>query len=324
MHKIILSNGLEFMCSKTQTILEAAKLSNIAIEHSCRSGRCGVCSAPILQGDTKVVVVEESLTSRDISSGKILTCCRVPLTDIHLDVPDLGEIGSVKILTLPCRIDHIELLGDDILGITLRLPPKSNFVFFPGQYIDLINGGVRRSYSIANAPRSDGKLELQIKRVDKGLMSATLFSKTKVNDMFRLEGPLGTFSYRDDGEENIILMATGTGIAPIKALLESFTKDENQKNIFIVWGARYKKDFYLNLEPLIDKHELLLVLSRENCDGFFHGYVQDAVLSLGLDLEKTSVYACGSEVMIKNARDCLLKNGIRRSRFHSDAFVSSS
>ena len=324
MNKVTLSNGVEFMCSETQTILEAAKASNVAIEHSCRSGRCGVCSAQLSKGETKALVVEESLSKGDFLSGKVLTCCRTPLTDIKLDIDDLGEIGSLRTLTLPCRVESIGLFNDDVLSIVLRLPPNSDFVFLPGQYLDLINGDVRRSYSIANAPRADGKIELQVKRVVHGLMSAILFSETKENDLFRIEGPLGTFAYRDDGEENIILMATGTGIAPIKALLETFSGDVSQKNIFVVWGARFKKDFYLNLENLMGNHQLVPVLSRENCDGFFYGYVQEAVLSLGLDLAKSSVYACGSAVMIKDARDCLIKAGIVAKRFHSDAFVSSS
>ena len=324
MHKVTLSNGVEFMCSETQTILEAAKINNVAIEHSCRSGRCGVCAAPISHGETKAIVAEESLSKSDILSGKILTCCRTPTTDIYLDIDDLGEIGSLKTLTLPCRIDSIKFLNDDVLGLDLRLPPNNDFAFLPGQYLDLINGDVRRSYSIANAPRVDGKLELQIKRVEQGLISTTLFSQTKENDLFRIEGPLGTFSYRDDGEKNVVLMATGTGIAPIKAMLESFFKDESSKNIFVVWGARFKKDLYLNLEHLMSNHQFIPVLSREDYDGFFYGYVQDAVLGLGLTLENTSVYACGSEVMIKDARDCLIKNGLSPKRFHSDAFVSSS
>jgi CDP-4-dehydro-6-deoxyglucose reductase len=324
MHKITLSNGVEFMCTGTQTILEGAKASNVAIEHSCRSGRCGVCSALVLQGETKVLFVEESLSKSDLLSGNVLTCCRTPLTDIHLDIDDLGEIGNLKTLTLPCRVESIGFFNDDVLDIVLRLPPNSDFVFLPGQYLDLINGDVRRSYSIANAPRFDGKLELQVKRVEHGLMSAILFTATKQNDLFRIEGPLGTFSYKDDGEENIILMATGTGIAPIKALLESFSRVTSQKKIYVVWGARFKKDFYLNLESLMGNHQLVPVLSRENCDGFFYGYVQEAVLSLDLDLEKSSVYVCGSEVMIKDARDCLIKNGLVSKRFHSDAFVSSS
>lgn len=324
MHEVTLSNGIKFMCSASQTILEAAKENSIAIEYSCRSGRCGVCLAQVTQGETIPLTAEESISKSELSSGKVLTCCRTPLTDIFLDIADLGAIGSLKTLTLPCKVDSIELLNDDVLEIILRLPPQSDFTFLPGQYLDLINGDLRRSYSIANAPRVDGRLELHIKKVENGLMSDALFSTTKKNDLFRIEGPLGTFSYRDDDEENIILIATGTGIAPIKALLESLSKDISQKKIFVIWGARFKKDIYFNLEHLTKNYQLLKVLSREQCDGFFYGYVQDAVLSLGLDLKKSSVYACGSESMIKDARDCFIRKGLASKRFHSDAFVSSS
>ena len=194
----------------------------------------------------------------------------------------------------------------------------------PGQYLDLINGDVRRSYSIANAPRVDGKIELQIKRVEQGLMSKKLFTQTKENDLFRIEGPLGTFSYRDDGEENIILIATGTGIAPIKSLLESFLAVADTKNIFVLWGVRFKKDFYLDIESLGDNFTYVPVLSGEDLHCSFYGYVQQAVLSLDLDLDKSSVYACGSEFMINDARELLLTKGLAGKRFHSDAFVSSN
>ncbi|MDC0464300.1 FAD-binding oxidoreductase [Pseudomonadales bacterium] len=324
MYKVSLLSGVEFMCSETQTILEAAKMSNVAIEHSCMTGRCGACVASISEGKTKPIAVEESLSEDDVISGKLYTCCRAPLTDIQLNISDLGEIGCLRTLTLPCRVDSLVLMSVDVISLVLRLPPNSGFKFLAGQYLNLICGDIRRSYSIANAPRADGKLELQIKRVDQGVMSAILFSQAKQNDLFRIEGPLGTFSYRDDNEENIILMATGTGIAPIKALLESFLRNESTKRIFVVWGARFKKDLYLNLKCRTDNYQLLPVLSREDCDGFFYGYVQDAVLSLNLELEKSSVYACGSENMIKDARDYLMKNGLSAKRFHSDAFVSSS
>ena len=324
MHKIMLSNGVEFMCSETQTILEAAKISEVAIEHSCMTGRCGVCLAPVTSGETIALNSEESLSDTDSLSGKILTCSRSPVTDVCLDIEDLGEIGSVKTLTLPARVDSIQQYNEDVLGLVLRMPPNSPFAFIPGQYINLIAGNIRRSYSIANSPRLDGKLELHVKRVEKGVMSSILFSKVKENDLFRIEGPLGTFSYRDDGEENIIFLATGTGIAPIKSMLEYFSSDLRSKNIFVIWGGRYKADIYLNFSSMIENVTYLPVLSREKCKGYFYGYVQQALLSLDVDLEKSSVYSCGSELMIKDSRECLLKNGLASKRFHSDSFVSSN
>jgi CDP-4-dehydro-6-deoxyglucose reductase, E3 len=238
-HKVTLANGVEFMRSEIQTVLDAAKASNVLVQHSCRSGCCGGCSAPILQGETKVVVVEESLSDSDVVSGKVLTCCRSPLADICPDIDNLSEIGSLKTLTLPCRIGYIELFNNDVLGVVLRLPPNSDFMFLYGQYLYLIKGDVRRSYCIANALRVDGKIELQVKQVEQGLMSTTLFAQTRENDPFRVGGFLGTFSYRDDGEENITLIATGTGISPFKGLLESYLRDESKKNIFVDWSARF-------------------------------------------------------------------------------------
>ena len=312
------------MCSPTQTILEGAKASGVAIAHSCRSGRCGVCAAPILEGQTAVILNEQSLPMSDRSSGSVLTCCRAPLTDVRLDIDDLGEIGGLKTLTVPCRIDSINLLGDNVLSIVLRLPPASDFRFIPGQYLDLIIGDIRRSYSIANAPRADGKLELQVGRVEQGLMSSLLFTQVKQNELLRIEGPLGTFSYRDKGEDNVILMATGTGIAPIKSLLESFSTDVVRKKVYVFWGMRYYEDFYFDIESVGGSFSYVPVLSGEDRQFFFYGYVQQAVLSHGIDLAKSSVYACGSEFMIKDAREVLVANGLPGKRFHSDAFVSSN
>lgn len=322
--KIILSNGVEFECSPDQTILDAAKINKIAIEHSCRSGRCGVCLARVLKGDSSVVNEEVSLTLGKSKLGNILTCCRAPLTDVHLDIEDLGDIGDIPVLTLPCRIDSLELLNEDVIHVILRLPPNANFRYIPGQYIDLIHGGVRRSYSIANAPREDGKLELQIKKVERGLMSDYLFNQAKENDLLRLEGPLGTFSYRENSTKNIVLIATGTGIAPIKAILESFNTQEIDKNIFVIWGAKFRKDLYLNLSSLNVEHMFVPVLSREVIIDGFNGYVQDAVLNLELNLNDTTVYACGSELMIKCASKLLINNGLSSKHFYSDAFVSSN
>lgn len=329
MPKIYLSNGLEFNSVDGQTILEAARQNNIAIEHSCRNGRCGVCVAPLLKGETDAVIDEEFLGKVKVKvKGKtegvnILTCCRVAISDIYLDIEDLGIIGSLPLLTLPCRIDSIKKLNDDVVGIVLRLPPGRDFMFCAGQYIDLIHAGIRRSYSIANSPRTDGKLELQVKKVQGGVMSDHLFDQAAQNDLLRLEGPLGTFSYREDESENIVLLATGTGIAPIKAMLEYFSEFRVKKNIYVVWGARRHSDLYLDTSTIGAKHKFIPVLSREKREDIFCGYVQDAVLDLSLDLKNTTVYACGSELMIRDALTLLVKNGLAPSRFYSDAFLSS-
>jgi len=313
-----------FECGLDETILDASRRHNITIEYSCSTGRCGVCIAPVISGKTIAIKSEETLLLENKGMNNILTCCRVPVTDVSLDVEDLGEIGKIPVRTLPCRIKSLKFLNKDVIQVVLRLPPNSKFKFIAGQHINLIHKGFRRSYSLANAEQLDGNLEIQVKKVNQGLMSDYLFTRAKENDLLRLEGPLGTFSYRENDSENIILMATGTGIAPIKAIIESLKKSSDEKMIYIVWGGRVLEDLYLDFGVTKLKSIFIPVLSREKIKNYYFGYVQDAVLSLGLDLKKTSVYACGSEIMIKDASDVLVKNGLRRKRFYSDAFVSSN
>jgi CDP-4-dehydro-6-deoxyglucose reductase len=176
-NKVVLSNGVEFPCLSDQSILEAARKHKIAIEHSCQTGRCGVCIAQVLKGQTTPLRAEDSLSPSDAKSEKILTCCRTIESDTYLDIQDLGQIGFIPALTLPCRISKLGLIKQDVLAVTLRLPPRSNFRYMEGQYIDLIYNGFRRSYSIANAPCEDGNIELIVKKVKDGLMSDYLFNR---------------------------------------------------------------------------------------------------------------------------------------------------
>ena len=127
---------------------------------------------------------------------------------------------------------------------------------------------------------------------------------------------------------HLILMATGTGIAPIKAILESLpllTADRQPKSVTVLWGGRTPPDLYMDLEQLVAKHHFIPVLSRANADWTgTRGYVQDALLALNLDLSQVAVYACGSPAMINSSKSKLMKEGLPPQRFHSDAFVCTS
>ena len=325
MNKVVLSNGVEFPCLSGQSILEAARTHKIAIEHSCQTGRCGVCMAPVLKGQTRPLCAEESLSLNDAKARKILTCCRTIESDTYLDIQDLGQIGLIPVLTLPCRISNLDLVKEDVLVVTLRLPPRSNFRYVEGQYIDLIHNGIRRSYSIANAPSEDGNIQLIVKKVQAGLMSDYLFKRAALDDLLRIEGPKGTFSYRDDESKNIIFMATGTGIAPVKAMLQKISAQNIlDRNIYVFWGGRYATDIFLDTSVIEATHQFFAVLSRDFVEHSYKGYVQDAVLNSGINLLDSTVYACGSEVMISNAETLLIENGLSPKRFFSDAFLSSN
>lgn len=326
---VTLSNHKSFTADPGKSLLDCAKSQGIVLEYSCRTGRCGVCKANVLQGDTEVVQPELALTEEERACGAILTCCRAAVTDVELDIEDLGLLADIQIKTMPCRLDILERLADDVLRVVLRTPPKSALFYLPGQYIDVIGkDGVRRSYSIANAVREDAKLELHIRHVPDGVMSQYWFGEAQANDLLRLEGPLGTFCLRGASTTNLVFMATGTGIAPVKAMLEALSAAPETlrgKCIYVYWGGRTEQDLYW--QPDFPSLGLTYrpVLSRADTQWpGATGYVQQAVLAESLDLADTSVYACGSEAMIHAARELLTQAGLPLKHFHSDAFVSSN
>jgi CDP-4-dehydro-6-deoxyglucose reductase len=219
-------------------------------------------------------------------------------------------------------------LAHDVLRIKLRLPPASSFAFVPGQYLDVIgNNCTRRSYSLANYSPLDGLLELHVRSVPDGVMSDYWFNKANVNDLLRLNGPLGTFFLRECANLNVFFLATGTGIAPIKAMLESlakFPKEQLPLSVRVLWGGRTQDDFYIDVAAIPGNHRFIPVISRSGgAWAGATGYVQDALLATKPDLARAAVYACGSDAMIHSARARLLEAGLPASRFYSDAFVRS-
>jgi len=241
-----LANSVAFDCLEGQTILDSGRKQGVVLEHSCRTGRCGICKVRVIHGDTKVETAEESLSEAESARGFILTCCRSAVSDIALDAIDLGRLAHLKVQTLPARIDALKKLADDVLEVVLRTPPTSQFDFLSGQYVDVIGpGGIRRSYSIANAPQDDGRITLHIRKVHGGEMSAYWFEHAKQNDLLRFEGPLGTFCLRETAASRLVLLATGTGIAPIKAILEELQVDPRAcqfELIHLYWGGRHSSD----------------------------------------------------------------------------------
>ena len=327
MVSVKLANSIEFQHIEGQTILDSGRAQGVVLEHSCRTGRCGVCKVRVMRGETEVNRPEQSLSESDYQEGFVLTCCRSAISDVELDATDLGRLAHLKAHTLPARIDAMTKLAEDVLEVVLRTPPASILDFLPGQYIEVIGpGGIRRSYSIANAPRDDGRITLHIRKVLGGEMSAYWFGQAKKNDLLRFEGPLGTFCLRETAASRLVLLATGTGIAPIKAMLEELRTEPNAikfEHIHLYWGGRHSPDLYWKPDDVSLPVEFTPVLSREPSWSGRKGYIQDAVLSDALPLENAAVYACGSEAMIHDAKDALLGAGLLAGNFHSDAFIQS-
>ena len=329
MFKIHLEGNKIFLCDENTTIFDAARTNNITLEHSCLKARCSSCIVKILSGKTKNVHDEFILTNAQKKDNYVLSCNVKPLSDLYLDVQDLGNIKLFEKKIIPAKINSIEEIGSDIIRLSLRLPPNSNFQFIPGQYVNIIKDKIKRSYSIANSPKQN-QIEFYIKKFKNGTMSEYWFKKSNVNDLLRVEGPLGSFFLRETSHKNIIFLATGTGITPIKSIIENILQNPsrfNKKKFWIFFGSRYEKNIFW--KPELKNEEIQInfipVLSqqKENWDGE-KGYVQDAVLRKRINLTDAQVYACGSINMIESAKKLLTNNFLKENCFFSDAFVESN
>lgn len=322
-------HGCEFLANPTTSMVDSALSAGITLPHSCKSGRCSSCRCKVLSGKTTALIDETGLTDKEKSEGWILSCVRAALTDVTLLLDAVVDCEIPASKTLPCRISSIERLSTDVVRVMLRLPPTAHFMPIPGQYIDVVGpSGVRRSYSLANAITADKTLEMHIRAVDGGVMSEYWFKQAKVNDLLRLNGPLGTFFLRSLDQLHLVFLATGTGIAPVKAMLESLqniTPNHAPQSVTVFWGGRTVQDLYFDAQTTMSSHRFVPVLSRAHVGwAGVCGYVQNALLATQPDLAQTAVYACGSEAMIRSAKASLLAAGLPEKRFFADAFVPSA
>lgn len=330
MYKVNLNNGKSFSCDAYSTIFEAAKSSGIILEHSCLTARCKSCAVQIVSGTTVDKLDDLVLSAQEKLNKWTLSCNSIPTSDLVLDIEDLNGIQIFEKKIIPVKIQSINKLNETVIEVNLRLPPNLNFRYNSGQYVNITRGQIKRSYSIANAYQENSLLTFIIKKYENGQMSNYWFNEAKESDLLRIEGPIGSFFLRESTAENIIFLATGTGIAPIRAILESINLDYQKyqnKKFWVYNGARYESDFLWNPSEIkrLTNLKYIPVLSRETerWKGE-NGYVQDIILKDSIDLSNTQVYACGSNDMIESAKKTLVENGLNENLFFSDAFVQSN
>jgi CDP-4-dehydro-6-deoxyglucose reductase len=325
---ITLTSGKNFQSQVGSTLLQSAEQANISLLYSCKNGRCSTCKCKVLAGKTYALGIESGLSSKEQEDGWILSCMRSAETDLLLEIDDLVNIKLPLPNTLPCKIKEIKLLATDDIKVILRLPPTSNFQFIPGQYVEVIGpNGTRRSYSLANFTASDNSIEMHIRAISCGVMTDYWFNQAKQNDLLRIRGPFGTFFLRESFGVDLYFLATGTGISPVKAILDSLANikiDQRPKSVTLIWGGRNSQDLYLEINSTLENFLYVPVHSRPN--DYWNGakgYVQNVLLNLSPNLTNAFVYACGSDSMIKSTKSLLADAGLPRRRFYADAFVSS-
>ena len=301
-------------------ILEAALKQGVVLPYGCKNGACGSCKARVVSGD----IIQDShqpgaLTNEEARRGYALLCRARAASDVVVEARVVAAAGEIPIRKMPCRVSSIDRVAPDVMVIRLQLPASERLQYLPGQYVDLIlRDGTRRSYSLAAAPRTAQGLELHVRHMPGGRFTDTAFGvvqpELKVRDILRLEGPLGTFFLREDSPRPIVMVASGTGFAPIKAILEHVQSLVESKGfsrpITLYWGGRRPHDLYMNGQcerwagelsgftyvPVVSD-----ALPQDHWRGRT-GFVHRAAMEDFPDMRGCQVYACGAPVVVDSSR----------------------
>ncbi|MDH3355177.1 MAG: 2Fe-2S iron-sulfur cluster-binding protein [Chromatiales bacterium] len=323
----ISKSGKAFHVESGETILDAALREGLALPYGCRGGACGACKGKLLSGDVSYDNEVRGLTDVEQADGMILTCVAKPQGDLLLDIDLIESASDIKVEQFPTKIALMENLGGDVMRLGLKLPEENRMQFLAGQYVEFIfDDGVRRAFSIANAPHDDELLEFHIRHIDGGKFTDKLFNEMRPGDLLKIEGPMGSFFVREDSERPMILLATGTGFGPIKGIVEHLIAEKSQRPIYIYWGGDYEGHLYLDsLAKEWDRqhddihYRPVLAVAGDEWSGR-KGFVQEAAVADFTSLAGFEMYACGNPNMVYAAKDAMVANGMSEEHCYSDAF----
>ena len=244
-------SGRQFVAEADESILDAALRQGLTLPYGCRDGACGSCKGKVLAGSVDHGKAQpEALSDEEKAAGLALFCCAKAQSDLTLESKQVGSATDIPVKTMPARIEKLERLAPDVMAIYLKLPASERLQFLAVQYVDiLLKDGKKRGFSLANAPHDDTLLQLHIRHVPGGLFTDQVFSSMKVRDILRFNGPHGSFYLREESPKPMILLAGGTGFAPIKAIVEHAIAEQCLRPMHLYWGAKARVDLYLNALP---------------------------------------------------------------------------
>ncbi len=331
-------SGRSFTADTTETLLAAGIRQGIGLAYGCKDGACGSCKCKKIEG-TVVHGVHQSkaLSEEEEAQGLILTCCATAQSDVILESRQVTEAGAFPIKKMPVRVVSLVKKSDDVMVIQLQLPATDVMQFHAGQYIEfLLRDGSRRSYSMGNAPHTlepgAPKVELHIRHMPGGKFTDPVFTTMKEKDILRVEGPYGSFFLREDSNKPMVLLASGTGFAPIKALIEHMQHKGITRPATLYWGGRRPSDLYMNdwvagqLAQMPNLRYVPVVSNATLEDAWTGrtGFVHQAVLQDHPDLSGFQVYACGAPIVVDSAQRDYGAAGLPAEEFFADSFTSEA
>lgn len=322
-------HGRTVTAPEGRSVLDAALAAGLNLPHSCKSGHCASCRARLLTGEIHYPNGRTAgLTAEEARAGYILMCQARPRSDLAVEARVIANVEDVEIKTLPCRIARLTRLAPDVMQVFLRLPAVEPLRFKPGQYLDvLLEGGRRRSFSIASPPHDSDLLELHVRRVPGGGFTEALFETLHDGSLLKIEGPIGQFVYREQSVP-ALMIAGGTGFAPLKSMLRHALEQGTTRDIWFYWGARQTVDLYeeallLDWAGKYPNLRFTAVLSEAAAASAAHhrlGWVHDAAVADHPSLAAFDVYAAGPPAMIEAIRATFPARGVSEDRLHFDSF----
>ena len=327
-------SGRTFVAQSDETLLAAGIRHGVGLPYGCKDGACGSCKCKMLSGSVVHGTHQsKALSAEEEALGLVLTCCATPTSDVVLESRQVSAEGALPIKKMPTRVTTMQKVSDDVMVLQLQLPANDTFHYRAGQYIEfLLRDGARRSYSMANAPQGSS-VELHIRHMPGGKFTDHVFGAMKEKEILRVEGPHGSFYLREDSEKPLILLASGTGFAPIKALLEHMLAQGITRKATLYWGGRRPADLYMDAwvrefqsrMPTLDYVPVVSdALPSDQWTGRT-GFVHQAVLADFADLSTYQVYACGAPIVVESAkRDFVAQAALPDEEFFADAFTSEA
>ncbi|PMQ15460.1 CDP-6-deoxy-delta-3,4-glucoseen reductase [Janthinobacterium sp. AD80] len=328
-------SGHQFSCEADETVLSAAIRAGVGLPYSCKSGACSSCKGKIVSGSVQHKPYQSrSLTEDEAAAGYSLLCCAIPQGDLVVQAREVAGGSDYPIKKMPSRLTTIEKVAPDVVVLTLQLPASERLQYRAGQYIEImLRDNKRRSYSMASAPVEGGPVSLHIRHMPGGLFTDQVFGTMKERDILRFEGPMGTFFLREDSDKPVVLLASGTGFAPLKAIVEHMINEKSARPISLYWGGRRPHDLYMDAlcrqwAADLPQFTYVPVVSEalpEDAWSGRTGFVHQAVMADLPDMSAYQVYACGAPIVVESAnRDFVQLCQLPAEEFYADAFTTEA
>jgi len=330
-------SGRAFTALPDESLLAAGIRQGIGLPYGCKDGACGSCKCKLLSGSVVHGPHQsKALSADEEAAGFVLTCCGVAQSDVVLESRQVTEVGAFAIKKMPVRVSSLERASADVMVMKLQLPASDTFQYRAGQYVEFIlRDGDRRSYSMANAPHTQAEapgLELHLRHMPGGKFTDHVFGPMKEKEILRIEGPFGSFFLREESTKPMILLASGTGFAPIKAIIEHMRFKRIDRPATLYWGGRRPGDLYqqawieAQLAEMPNLRYVPVVSDALPEDAWTGrtGFVHRAVLADHPHLAGFEVYACGAPIVVESARRDYVAAGLPEEAFFADSFTSAA